>query len=818
MQQNRNLLIFFLISLMLFVGVTWMQKRFWPAPPPQQAVEKDKAVKPRDEQKPEVGLTKLPKPLPVTPADKLLSLGDAAPQSTFHLFVQLDPRGAGVRKIVLNKFQQATSGGLPAGEELALVPEAANLHEPSYLLYAFAPDDTKLEHPLDTLGRVVWNVVKQGDKDVVVDEVDGKQRHTVALRAEMQGVTITKTYSLTAGDYHLGLTVDLERAAAAEKAKPANGREIRFRYQLAGAKGLPIEGKWYTTTNRNALIGTQVDRGGFVREIEALQQISLWGGGNRVEVSEGQTLRYAGVAVQYFASVIVVDDKQDDQKFLRQARATLETAVARGKVKSGGLGGDQLVIQTEDGKSQETIFIPPDLRGELFGVKDGTPISVVYRPLVYDELAKQSYKEAVSLHVGDSANAVHSLWEDDITVRVTTNAVELKPGSKVSHRYLLYNGPVKPSLLGQLTDEKKVAPELVERYSHTLDLNTMTDYQAPGAFGSFSHWIGWTWLLIQCTNIMHRVLGWLHMVVASYGLCIILLTVMVRGMMFPLSRKQALMSIRMQELAPELKKLQEKYKDDKQAQGMAQWELYRKHGVNPFGSCWVLLLQMPIFMGLYFSLQESIQFRLAPFWPTWITNLAAPDMLIRWGESIPILSRPQDFGGFLYLGPYLNILPIIAVVLMLGQQKMMMPPPTDEQQAMQQKMMKYMMIFMGLMFYKVAAGLCIYFIATTLWGFAERKLLPKSKLPQLGGELVGAAATATAPASSEQITTSPRSAPAGAGSTDIMAGRRPGRNKRKGGERGRAAGKEVEPKTGLGRLMRRLSDWWSDVLEQAQKK
>jgi YidC/Oxa1 family membrane protein insertase len=817
MQQNRNLLIFFLISLMLFVGMTWIQKRFWPAPAPQQAVEKDKAVKPREEKKREVDLTQLPALPPVTPDDKLLSLGDPAPQSKFHLFVQLDPRGAGVRKIVLNKFEEATWKGLPAGEELSLVPEAANLHEPSYLLYAFAPDDTKLEHPLDTLGRAVWKVVKQGDKDVVVDEVDDKQRQTVAFRTEAQGITITKTYSLTAGDYHIGLTVDLERAAAKEKAKPAEGREVRFRYQLAGAKGLPIEGKWYTTTYRNALIGTQADRSGFIRDIESIQQISQWGGGNRVEVSEGQALRYAGVAVQYFASVIVVDDQQDDQKFLRQARATLETAVARGTIKSGGLGADRLVIQSEDGKSQETIFIPQNLQGDLLGVKDGTPVSVVYRPLVYDEQAKQSYKEAVSLHLGDSANAVHALWEDDITVRVTTNPVELKPGAKVSHRYLLYNGPVKPSLLGQLTGDKEVAPELVERYSHTLDLNTMTDYQSPGPFGTFSRTIGWTWLIIQCTNIMHRVLGWLHVAVVSYGLCIILLTVMVRGLMFPLSRKQALMSVKMQILAPELKKLQEKHKDDKQALGMAQWELYRKHGVNPLGSCWVLLLQMPIFMGLYYALQESIQFRLAPFWPTWVKNLAAPDMLIWWGQSIPLISRPEDFGSFLYLGPYLNILPIIAVVLMLGQQKMMMPPPTDEQQAMQQKMMKYMMIFMGLMFYKVAAGLCFYFIATTLWGFAERKLLPKSKLPQLGGELAGAAATTAAPVSSEQITTSPRSTSIGAGSTDIMAGRRPGRNKRRGGERGRAS-KEVEPKTGLGPLMRRLSDWWSDVLEQAQKK
>jgi YidC/Oxa1 family membrane protein insertase len=69
----------------------------------------------------------------------------------------------------------------------------------------------------------------------------------------------------------------------------------------------------------------------------------------------------------------------------------------------------------------------------------------------------------------------------------------------------------------------------------------------------------------------------------------------------------------------------------------------------------------------------------------------------------------------------------VTIVLFLVQQKMFMPPPTDEQSAMQQKMMKYMMVFMGFMFFKVPAGLCVYFITSSLWGICERKLLPKAK-------------------------------------------------------------------------------------------
>ena len=172
-----------------------------------------------------------------------------------------------------------------------------------------------------------------------------------------------------------------------------------------------------------------------------------------------------------------------------------------------------------------------------------------------------------------------------------------------------------------------------------------------------------------------------------------------------------------------MKKIAEKYKDDLPARSQATSELQKKHGVHPLSSCWPVFLQMPIFLGLYFAMQESIHFRLADF--LWIENLAAPDMLFWWTEQIWWISTPDSLGSMMYLGPYFNILPMVAVALMMVQQMQTMPPAVDEQQAMQQKMMKYMTIFFGVMFYKVAAGLCIYFIASSLWGCAERCCCPK---------------------------------------------------------------------------------------------
>ena len=92
----------------------------------------------------------------------------------------------------------------------------------------------------------------------------------------------------------------------------------------------------------------------------------------------------------------------------------------------------------------------------------------------------------------------------------------------------------------------------------------------------------------------------------------------------------------------------------------------------------------------------------------------------------------QRRGGYVRLGPYFNLLPILTIVLFIWQQKKFMPPSADPQNAMQQKMMQYMMIFMGLLFFKVASGLCIYFVASSLWSLAERQFLPKARPPAAG--------------------------------------------------------------------------------------
>ena len=293
----------------------------------------------------------------------------------------------------------------------------------------------------------------------------------------------------------------------------------------------------------------------------------------------------------------------------------------------------------------------------------------------------------------------------NVSFRLDTVPETLQAGETWNQSYRLFVGPKRSGLLEQYTFLSDGREQTLQKLLY----------------------FGWA-LWAGVARVMQQTLHLLHGIVGNYGLAIILLTVIVRAAMFPLSRKQAQSMIKMQALQPEMKKIQEKYKTDMQKRSQVQQELFRKHGVNPAGGCLLMLLQLPIFFGLYRALMVDVELRQAPLISSsirWCSNLGGPDKLWDWSGIMPDFVNSAQ--GILSLGPYFNILPVVTVVLFLLQQKMFMPPATDETQVLQQKIMKYMMVFMGLLFFKVASGLCIYFIASSLWGIGERKMLPKAQ-------------------------------------------------------------------------------------------
>ncbi|MEX1040598.1 MAG: YidC/Oxa1 family insertase periplasmic-domain containing protein [Pirellulaceae bacterium] len=279
----------------------------------------------------------------------------------------------------------------------------------------------------------------------------------------------------------------------------------------------------------------------------------------------------------------------------------------------------------------------------------------------------------------------------NVSYKLDSRVLKIAPGHHVAHEFRIFAGPKLPALL------ENYGLENVDYY---------------GWFGFVSR---------PLLFVLHT----LYIPLQNYGLAIILLTVMVRGAMYPISRKQTKNMQLQAQLAPELKKLRDMYKDQPEKMASAQSALFKKYNFNPVGGCGMMFLQLPIFLGLYRGLAVDINLRQAPLIPgvQWCSNLSAPDQLWRWDHLLPsFLAGPEG-----WLGPFLNILPLVTVVLFLIQQKLFMPPPQDEQQKMQQQVMTFMMLFIGVMFFRVPSGLCIYFITSSIWGIVERKLLPQPK-------------------------------------------------------------------------------------------
>src|SRR5262249_41151628 len=177
---------------------------------------------------------------------QVVVLGSRNPDSPYHMEVVVTTKGAGIQSLTFNKFRAANAEGLPTDDLLSLIPDDRRI--PSYVLYHFAKKDDK--RPVVTLGNEKWEVVR---KKTVTDERTKEEVITeVVLSAHVPGrddLKVTKTFTLAPHEYHVGLTVEVERnRQGGKEAEP-------FRYQLMGAHGLPIEGVWYTSIFRNALFG-----------------------------------------------------------------------------------------------------------------------------------------------------------------------------------------------------------------------------------------------------------------------------------------------------------------------------------------------------------------------------------------------------------------------------------------------------------------------------------------------------------------------------------------------------------------------------------
>ncbi|MCK5114435.1 MAG: membrane protein insertase YidC [Phycisphaerae bacterium] len=329
------------------------------------------------------------------------------------------------------------------------------------------------------------------------------------------------------------------------------------------------------------------------------------------------------------------------------------------------------------------------------------------KPLLSDQLSAASYNieyfgKAIDADVAASAEDLKRTWDTSIKITEIILAPVNEKNSQMTINMDIFIGPKDRRLF--------------------LDnpLYSKLEYVDTVASGSCG-FLAWDWL--------RNGLMWLltffatKLFFGNYGLAIILLVLVVRVILHPLTKKgqisMANMQKNMAKLQPKISKLKEKYANDKQALSAETMKLYKEHG-NPMTGmlgCLPMMLQMPIWVALFSGLNTSVNLRNAGLLPFWLTDLAAPDQLITWADSIPLI------------GNSFNLLPILLCVAMYLQTKMnpsMNSATATPEQAQQQKMMKYMMpIMMLFFFYKAPSGLTLYIMASTGIGVVEQMVIRK---------------------------------------------------------------------------------------------
>lgn len=214
-------------------------------------------------------------------------------------------------------------------------------------------------------------------------------------------------------------------------------------------------------------------------------------------------------------------------------------------------------------------------------------------------------------------------------------------------------------------------------------------------------------------KFLYIVMNFFHTLTNSWGISIILLTVVLRLMLYPLNAWSARSMVKMQEIAPKVQAVQEKYKNDPRKAQLEVMNLYRESGANPFSGCFPILIQIPFLIGMFGLLKTTFSLRGASFIPGWINDLSAPDVLFSWDKPI------------FFFGTSFHLLPFILGLVMFIQPRITSNAPKDpnqmtEQQRQARAMGNIMAIVFTAMFYNFPSGLNLYWLFSMLLGMLQQ--------------------------------------------------------------------------------------------------
>jgi len=292
--------------------------------------------------------------------------------------------------------------------------------------------------------------------------------------------------------------------------------------------------------------------------------------------------------------------------------------------------------------------------------------------------------------------------DETLGVEVQTKVAELAPagekGDTKEYSFLVYIGPKDKSIF----DDVAIYSQL--GFIETIDFRGCccpANILRPLAFG-----------ILGLMNALYAV-------IPNYGVVIIIFVLFIRLLLHPITKKSQISMQRLSKVAPQIEEIKKKYGDNKQEMNKRIMQLYKEQG-SPVMGFLPMLIQMPIWIALYSAIYASIKLRGAAFLPFWITDLSAPDALVRFtGFTIPFFGEIDS----------LNLLPILMGVAMYFQQKLMSNKATtaaNPQAAQQQKIMMIMMpLLLPLFLYKAPAGLNLYIMSSVFAGVVEQYVIRK---------------------------------------------------------------------------------------------
>ncbi len=573
--------------------------------------------------------------------------------------VELTNAGAGIASVTLSEFDNRDRDNPVPLKLLGPIEDGKKT------ILSLACQNLKIAYESEDFGqtpfpldRFNWKVVGDPTPDEVrFEAIVGKLVPGPEPKMGTPVLRLTKIYRIQSGSYDLECRMEAENLT---------DRTIKVQFDLVGPSGIEREA---IRMEDRKIIGGFLDKKGDVTWARKEMIAGFWG---------KTFLRQVG---------------------LRDSTESYRRAMLSGdQTDKSNARYDVLIGRNLSGSAKPAKFLWAGLANKYF-------VSIL-RPIPNEgQRSCEWIGDQTAWFHNPDGDAKVSSGDENISTIVSIQPIALTaagtPGAARQLDFQLYLGPKDRELFGKTPLYKQLG------YFYTIDFMSCCCPAwiiRPLAFGIL-------WMM----KAMYGAMGPL----GNYGVVIMILVFVVRLLLHPITKKSQVSMSGLQKLGPKMEQIRAQYANEPMEMQKKMRDLYRESGVNPAMGIVPILVQMPIWIALWSAVDSSVDLRGAGFLPFWITDLSAPDAIIRFKElSIPLLGKIDS----------INLLPLLMGVVMYLQQKMMPSPgaATNPQVAQQQKIMLIMMpILFPLMLYTGPSGVNLYIMSSMAAGVIEQKIIKK---------------------------------------------------------------------------------------------